>query len=70
MTFFEACAQTRQSNSTVSETEMLEVGNCPTTRTYSLRVRIKNGATLTACDTAPGATATERIGVAWSVRNP
>lgn len=69
-TAFEACAQTRQSNSTVSETEMLEVGNCPTTRTYSLRVRIKNGATLTACDTAPGATATERIGVAWSVRNP
>ena len=64
-TIFEACEKSSTSNTVTSETEMLEMGPCPLNKTYTIAVRVKNGATLTSCSASD---ATERIGVAWSLR--
>ncbi len=58
------CSTFYTSNTTNSETEMLEFGTCPGARTYSVYVRIKNGATLQPC--SPSDT-TERVAVAWNL---
>lgn len=63
------CPGVLQSNTAVSELEMLERQVCvgapkAATATCSLEVRIKNGAPLLPC----GSTTTERIGVAWRLQ--
>lgn len=66
---FSPCTTAISSASVDSELEMIETSACslPNPKTYTLRVRIKNGATLQTC---PGFPAFERIGVAWSKRVP
>ena len=56
-----ACGGTTISNTVTNEIEMIERPGCTYTRTCSVEIRIKNGATLNAC----GTTTTERVGVAW-----
>ncbi len=58
------CSTFYTSNTTNSETEMLEFGACPGARTYSVYVRVKNGATLQPCSTSD---TTERVAVAWNL---
>lgn len=58
------CSTFFTSNTTNSETEMLEFGTCPQARTYSIYVRIKNGATLQPCSVSD---TTERVAVAWNL---
>jgi hypothetical protein len=58
------CSTFYTSNTTSSETEMLEFGTCPGARTYSIYVRIKNGATLQPCSVSD---TKERVAVAWNL---
>jgi hypothetical protein len=58
------CGTFVTSNTTGSETEMLEYGLCPGARTYSVYVRIKNGASLAQCSASD---TIERVGVAWNL---
>lgn len=53
---------TLTSNTVSSETEMVFGGCGAQTGTITLRIRIKNGATIASC----GTRTTERVGVAWS----
>jgi len=61
---FDPCTKFISSASVNSEVEMVETNSCLAAKTHTIRLRIKNGAQLTAC---PGFT-TERVGVAWSRR--
>jgi hypothetical protein len=62
---WDVCGGSYTSNTISSELEMVERPGCPSSKTCSVEVRIKNGATLAAC----GSTTSERIGVAWSYAN-
>jgi hypothetical protein len=64
---FLACSGSQSSYSVTSEVEMVDFGPCNIDRDYSIIVRIKNGAALTACSATDNM---ERIGVAWSLRTP
>jgi hypothetical protein len=57
-----ACYGVYTSNSVTSELEMVRRPGCPSDKTCTIKVRIKNGATLNAC----GSTDYERIGIAWA----
>lgn len=59
------CGQSYTSNTVTSEMEVLERPGCSQAKTCTIRIRIKNGATLAAC----GSTPTERVGVAWSLNS-
>ncbi|HEU0035620.1 MAG TPA: hypothetical protein VFQ53_33645, partial [Kofleriaceae bacterium] len=58
----QVCGGTTLSNTVTSELEMFERPGCTYSKTCSIEIRIKNGATLNAC----GSTPTERVGIAWS----
>ena len=58
------CSTFSSSTTTDSETEMVEFGNCPNARTYSVYVRIKNGATFQPCSASD---TIERVAVAWNL---
>lgn len=58
---FIICGGTIASSSITSEIEMVSKAACAAPKSCSLRVRIKNGASLAAC----GSTTTERVGLAW-----
>jgi hypothetical protein len=60
---FVACGGAISSTSVTSELEIVERPGCSFAKTCSIRIRIKNGATLNAC----GANSAERVGVAWSM---
>ncbi|MBP9087746.1 MAG: hypothetical protein KBG15_16625 [Kofleriaceae bacterium] len=64
-TIFEGCEKSVTSNTVTSELEMLEMGPCVSDKTYTIAVRIKNGATLASCSASD---TFERIGVSWSIR--
>jgi len=58
------CGGSISSTAVTSELEMVERPGCSIAKTCSIKIRIKNGATLNAC----GANPAERVGVAWSMR--
>jgi hypothetical protein len=55
------CGGTLASSSITSEIEMVSKAACTAPKSCTLRIRIKNGASLAAC----GSTSTERVGLAW-----
>lgn len=59
---YQDCTGSMISDAVTSELEMLERSGCYEVRVCSIRIRIKNGASLNSC----GSDEYERVGVAWS----